>query len=626
MTAWLPAGWEKLIAVISAGAISWLLIVWVDVGAPAVADLRVEKFELAPLPRADIAALREQDFVTVSGHLRHQGRFGVARIRFNVSDPRTSDLALLILRVRDNYAVYVNGSLAAAAPGTLGDRSTLHGFHPRFTRLLPALLVPGSNTVDILSARNATQTALRAVYFGPAARLEPTYRHALTLVHDNAEIAALAAAIVLLFALALSPLVRPGLTLTIALTLALFLARLLHTLWISEPWTQVLRDIYLNVVAPLIWVSVSAFVNEWTNGSPRNRRRFVVMGAACGLAVAGFYAALDCSEANRLASLVESFAGITALGFMVQRLTRHYVNAPASAAPEILVACVGLIMACASVVTQNEVLPILMQSSILGEAFAQLGALSIIGFIAMGLARHGIGVYQLATLNNETLARRVTEKEHELEANHALLREQERERTLATERGRIMRDVHDGIGSQLLGLLVQARGGTAKPSDMTAGLQAAIDDLYLVVDSLDGVDGSLETALGTFRTRIEPKCAASGIDIVWRVDDVGNTKALGPATVLQIYRILQEALSNALRHGKPKRVEFALRRDGPDGGISLSLKDDGRGFDTTICPTGRGLANMRKRAASIGTQLEISSGATGTCVKLLLPRHGATEG
>jgi two-component system sensor histidine kinase UhpB len=620
MTAWLPAGWEKITALVLAAVVSWLLIAWVDVGSPGIADLRVGKLDLAALPRPDIAALREENFVTASGRLRHEGRFGVARIRFDVHDPQTAGLALFIRRVRDNYAVYVNGRLAAAAPGTLADRSTLHGFHPRFTPLLPALLVPGSNTVDILSARNATQSALREVYFGSAARLEPAFRRSLTLVHGNAEIAALAAGIVLLFALALSPLVRPALTLTIALTLALFLARLLHTLWINEPWPQLPRDIYLNAIAPLIWISCTAFINEWTNGPPQYRRWFVVIAAACALAVAGFYATMDCGLANRLSSLVESFAGIVALCFMVQRLTRRYVKAPANAAPEIFVACVGLIMACASVATQNEYLPLLFQASIQGEAFAQLGALSIIGFIAMGLARHGIGVYQLATMNNETLARKVAEKERELEANHALLREQERERALVAERSRIMRDVHDGIGSQLLGLLVQARSGSAKQDAMTTGLQTAIDDLYLVVDSLDGVDGSLETALGTFRMRIEPKCTAAGIAIAWQIEDVGNTKALGPAAVLQIYRILQEALSNAIRHCKPKSVVFSLRRSKPGDAISLSLKDDGAGFDPSTRQAGRGLANMRKRAASIGAQLNITSGATGTCVNLLLPQ------
>ncbi len=616
----LPLGFEKLAATALAAIVSWLLVAWIDVRSPAIADLRVRTLELAALSHPDIAALSGAHFITSSGTLfRHKGRFGVARLKFDVLDPQSADLALFIRRVRDNYAVYVNGRLAAAAPGTLADRSTLHGFHPRFLRLLPAFLATGANTVDIVSARNATQTTLREVYFGPATRLEPAYRHAQVIVHDNAEVAALAAGIVLLFALALSPLVRPALTLTIALTLGFLLARLLHALWVNEPWPQAPRDMYLNTVAPLIWISCAAFINEWTAGPSLYRRWFVAAGVICTLAIIGLFSTIDCAQANVVSSHAEAITGIAALAFMAQRLIRHYFAAPPTAAPEIFVACVGLAMACASVVTQND-LPFAPPASVQGEAFAQLGTLSIIVFIAMGLARHGTAVYQLAALNNETLRHRVAEKERELEANHALLREQERERTLAAERSRIMRDVHDGIGSQLLGLMVQARSGGAKPETMTVGLQAAIDDLYLVVDSLDGVDGSLETALGTFRTRIEPKCAAAGIEIVWNVENVGNTKALGPATVLQIYRILQEALSNAIRHGKPKRVVFSLHREKPGNAISLALNDDGAGFNASAQQTGRGLANMKKRAASIGAQLDVASGATGTCVKLLLPQ------
>jgi signal transduction histidine kinase len=547
----------------------------------------------------------------------------VSRIEFQVTEPKDADLALFIRRARDNYAVYVNGKLAAATPGILAERSTLHGFLPRLVKILPALLVSGQNTIDIVGARNGTQTVLREVYFGSAARLEPAYHHTKTVVHDSGEFAAFTAAIVLLFSLALASLIRnPALTIAIAITLALFLLRELHALWIDRPWPQTYRDIYLLLMTCSIWISVAAFVNEWTDGPHAYRRVFFAIAAIAWAIVIACYATLeDCHTAYVIGSHVSSVLGAAAMIFMARRLFRHYWFAPASTWAEIAVATIGLTMALASFASQSQFIPGLSQlASVEGDAFSKLGALSIIAFIAVGLARHGVRVYQLAAMNNDTLARQVREKERELEANHALLRDQERERTLTAERGRIMRDVHDGIGSQLLGLLVQARGGAAKPATMAAGLQAAIDDLYLVVDSLDGVDGSLETALGTFRTRIEPKCAAAGIDISWNVEDVSSAKALGPASVLQIYRILQEALSNAIRHGNPKRVAFSLRREKPGNVIALSLKDDGKGFDTSAKQMGRGLSNMRKRAASIGAQLDITSGEAGTCVKLLLPQ------
>lgn len=620
MATWLPAGWEKITALALAAALSWLLIVWVDVGSPGIADLLVDRMQFAKVARPNISELRAADFKPKTKPFRHEDRFGIARIAFDVSHPQTADLALLVRRARDNYSVYVNGNLAASTPGMLGERSTLHGFHPRLVHLIPSLLVPGANSIEILSARNATQSTLGEVYLGPAERLEPAFEHARAITHDNAEIAALAAAIVLLFALALSPLVRPALTLTIALTLGFFLARLLHTLWIDQPWPQMLRDMYLNATAIAIWLSCASFINEWTGGRESYRRWLLAAGGIAWLLIAFFYATMTSSQANDASSALESITGLCTLGFMFQRLTRHYLKAPTTAAPEIFVAGVGLGMACASVATQTDLIPGLAALNMpQGEAFSQLGAMAIITFIAVGLARHGVGIYQLAALNNETLARQVREKERELEANHALLRDQERERTLTAERGRIMRDVHDGIGSQLLGLLVQARGRGATPEVMTTGLQAAIDDLYLVVDSLDGTDSSLDNALGTFRTRIEPKCAAAGIEIDWQVDAVGSTKGLGPAAVLQIYRILQEALSNAIRHGKPKRVTLALHREPATAAISLSMQDDGVGFEAGRQTAGRGLANMRKRAASIGAHLDVTSRRTGTCVKLLLP-------
>ncbi|NOT41183.1 MAG: hypothetical protein HOP13_11885 [Alphaproteobacteria bacterium] len=617
-----PASWVKITALIAAAIIGFALVLWVNPGSPAIADLRVKQMQMAPLPTPDIAALDETRFVTKAAPFGHIGRFGVSRIEFQVADPKDTDLALFVRRARDNYAVYVNGKLAAATPGILADRSTLHGFLPRLVKILPALLVTGRNTIDIVGARNATNAALREVYFGSAKRLEPAYIHTKIVVHDSGEFTAFTAAIVFLFSLALASLVRnPALTITIAITLALFLFRELHALWVDRPWPQIYRDIYLLLMTSSIWISVAAFINEWTGGPHVYRRVFLIIGAVAWTVVFALYATLeDCHTAYMFGAHVSSILGGAALIFMTQRLFRHYWRAPASTWAEIAVATVGLTMAVAAFATQSQFIPgFTAMASVEGDAFSKLGALSIIAFIAVGLARQGTGLYHLANLNNETLKRRVAEKERELEANHALLRDQERERTLAAERGRIMRDVHDGIGSQLLGLMIQARAGQSKPEAMTAGLQAAIDDLYLVVDSLDGVDGALETALGTFRTRIEPKCKAAGIDIVWRVEDVGADKTQGPATVLQVYRILQEALSNAIRHARPSRVGFELKRDKSNDAIALSLHDNGSGFDVAKQQIGRGLANMRKRAASIGAELDITSGANGTCVKLVLP-------
>lgn len=613
----------KLASLIAAALAGWLLIQWIDARSSAIFDLRVDRLQMATLSAPEIAAVASAAFTWQEPPFRHQGRYGVARLETEIADPRTADLALFIKRARDNYAVYVNGRLASPTPGTLGIASTLHGYHPRLVPLLPALLTKGVNRIDILSARNATTSSLREVYFGPASRLQPAFEHTQAVVYDLALFAAIIAGIVLLFALALSSLIRkPALILTIALTMAFFLARELHTLWVNQAWPQVPRDAFLLIVVSAMWISASAFVNEWTDGPPARRRRFLAAGLSTAAAICAFYVFMDCGDAQIAGNWVELAAAIFAVPFMTWRLFRFYRSAPASAAAEIFVAAIGLIMAVTSLTMQIGIDRRLSAlSAVHGEAFGQLASITLILMIAIGLTRYGAELYRLAEANSETLAARVRQKERELEANHAVLRGQEREHAALTERSRIMRDVHDGIGSQLLGLLLQARAGHLEGAALTGGLQSALDDLHLVVDSLDQVDGPLETALGAFRHRIEPRCRAVGIEVDWRIGNLQNVPAIGPAAVLQIYRILQEACTNAIKHADTRRLEFALDRSPADAArIEISVRDDGSGFDTTREPAGgRGLSSMRRRAFTIGANLGVESGPHGTCVRILLP-------
>ena len=110
-------------------------------------------------------------------------------------------------------------------------------------------------------------------------------------------------------------------------------------------------------------------------------------------------------------------------------------------------------------------------------------------------------------------------------------------------------------------------------------------------------------------------------EVGWNIEELGETPAIGPAAVLQIYRILQEACSNAIKHANPKHLEFTLRRRAAEANrIEIVLKNDGRGFDSKAeSKGGRGLSNMRRRALAIGAKFDIESDAQGSCVRLLLP-------
>ena len=106
------------------------------------------------------------------------------------------------------------------------------------------------------------------------------------------------------------------------------------------------------------------------------------------------------------------------------------------------------------------------------------------------------------------------------------------------------------------------------------------------------------------------------MELVWDIDDVGETPHVGPDKTLQIYRVLLEACTNALKHAAPRQITVSMRRVGP--AITIALSDDGRGFDAASVTKGRGLANTKARAAQIGAALTTTSTSQGTRIALTL--------
>ena len=222
------------------------------------------------------------------------------------------------------------------------------------------------------------------------------------------------------------------------------------------------------------------------------------------------------------------------------------------------------------------------------------------------------------TLNRE-LEGRVQEKHQELEENYRQIRSYERERAIAAERERIMQDVHDGIGGQLVSTLALVESGRDAPGVVADSLHEALDDLRLIIDSLDPEEGDLAAALGTMRLRLQPRLERHGITIDWRVRDVPAIEGFGPEQALQVLRVVQEAVANVLKHAGASRVTVSTGSLPPEAPsvAYVEILDDGQGFERDA-PRGRGLANMQRRAATLGGILEIDT-VGGTRVRLQIP-------
>ncbi len=252
-------------------------------------------------------------------------------------------------------------------------------------------------------------------------------------------------------------------------------------------------------------------------------------------------------------------------------------------------------------------------------SLAPLGGAGIALALWLEVARRVLDNQARMARHSEELEMTLRAREEELRCNYNRLREADRERTLAGDRNRIMQDMHDGVGGQLATLMYLANDPTVERQRIIDLVREGLADMRLVLDSLNQTDGDLLIALGAFRERIAPLLRSAGIELKWRIDPAVTASGFSPEMVLHVYRLLQEAITNAFKHAGATEIIVSLKSDG--AGRVLSVTDNGRGFALANAPrNGYGLSGMQQRAAKLGTQLNlVSEQGTGTGIRLRLP-------
>jgi signal transduction histidine kinase len=200
------------------------------------------------------------------------------------------------------------------------------------------------------------------------------------------------------------------------------------------------------------------------------------------------------------------------------------------------------------------------------------------------------------------------------------------------ERRRWARELHDDTLQSLSALRIAMSGArrSGETEALRTAVSSAVEQLDEMIANLRGLINDLRpAALDELGITAALEGLAEGshvheIDVSLTVALEGGrgTRAerLTPELETSIYRIVQEALTNAAKHGRAVNAQVEVRED--DRGIHLIVRDDGAGFDRAASTDGFGLLGIRERVQLLGGELVVdSSPGDGTTVRAVLPAH-----
>jgi signal transduction histidine kinase len=239
-----------------------------------------------------------------------------------------------------------------------------------------------------------------------------------------------------------------------------------------------------------------------------------------------------------------------------------------------------------------------------GFFLLNLGAPPVLLALLWHLTRRYVEALGAAEASNRTLEARIAEARAALDASYAERRELELAQAATGERERIYRDLHDDVGARLLSLVYAARDEGQRTL-----ARETLRELREIVSNAEVAPTGLRALATTLVDEARERAAAAGFDCEAEID-LGADRRLSAVAVWHVSRIAREAVSNALRHSGGRRLRLRVAESA--GTLEVAVEDDGAGLPEALAG-GRGLGNMRKRAAELGGRLDLDAATAGGC-------------
>jgi signal transduction histidine kinase len=177
------------------------------------------------------------------------------------------------------------------------------------------------------------------------------------------------------------------------------------------------------------------------------------------------------------------------------------------------------------------------------------------------------------------------------------------------ERGRLMRDLHDSVGGHLVALLAVSKQANITPNELASLVQDTLIEFRIAIDSLSPHQHDLITALANLKFRIQPRVLSAGLRLTSQLDDLPDNVSFSQSEIFHVLRIATEAITNALKHATgASEIRLNLLWDDVLRIAQIEVADNGQLkqmlTDLQGSQRGRGIANMRHRAAQLGASIE----------------------
>ncbi|MEL1251199.1 sensor histidine kinase [Aurantiacibacter gilvus] len=604
-----------LVAIAALQAFFWLVMVPTIVlpGYDSPPLVEVEDFTFAAVAAPGADALPDADYQPAPREpLNLPVGYYAVRSTFTLDEVPEQGLAMLDQMSGDNMRLFANGQLFHA-PGSMSlEEPSYHAYQREVLLVPPSTLREGENEITGIYLQTLPhELNFHPPVLGEYVALSDAARWRAFTIEEYRLITAVMVFVVTLFAgLAALRARDRDLPKWLFLAGAGWTAYNLFFEWLWLPLVGPGRGFYYGIATIFLAMAWAVFADAWSGKRLRLYRPavFAVFGTGALTCFWAMFIAYSDTAFNVVETAVE-WAGLTLAFATVARLVWHF----ATQRDERRYIEAAALVLLASMMAYHLITIILYD---VNRPYLSATQPLVLLLLVIGFFQRNFALFRSREQLNEELAGQLAERTQELAVAHerekGLLRDQAR----VEERRRIMRDMHDGIGSSLMSLLLGTRSGRMDSERMALGLQAAIDEMRLMIDSMDSMGDNLQTAFALFCERARRRCDDAGFAFACADDSGDNLPPLGARDILQVFRVLQEAVTNALKHSSGDRISARLLPD------SVEIRDNGQAFKGPR-QGGRGLENMEVRAQSIGATLTVDREGEETVVRLALPPAAA---